>query len=648
MKVLCSVVLVFQSFFFAYGQSSENSVSYDFVMQDIRDIVYAVSIAQGISIVCDDTINGETSFRFSGSDFESAAKAFLLSNRLYAKEIDDVIVLSKIEITQSDSSDYIYDISAYDIAPSILFNKLSEESKIPITYDLLPSSPISIHLKNVNIEEAVSIVMQSFSDYSVKRNEKSISVSQNNYGSQTRLSHSSRGGIGVEIEKEDGLYSLDVQSGSFFDSIETLFSISENQFCNLLPSDRLITRLVFSSLDFDNVLTVLCSQAEARFAFNDGMYIIYGFENASSTLKNSNKNWKTISLKYISSEAFSPLFAKRFPSLDLLVLSSSDVQVEMSAIEEEDVESFVLLCDVPEKTHLVELQYITSEKLLEHLPPGISADQFYDSGNGHSLFFTGSNESYARLKKSLEVVDCPAVIIGYDLLVLQVQESESMNWKPSFSAEKVSLGDRTAITGHLGSVAALNLDVVTAFGYTFAADLQIAIGENKAQVYVDTKLQGISGSPIHFQNTNTYRYQDTAIDPDTGKPVYSGITREIIAGLVLNIEGWVSGDGMVTTKVTASLSRRGADVSENGNPPPTSEKVVTTEVRGKSGEPIVLSGLVQNDSTFVEEGVPLISKIPLLGWLFKSNQKNEEKNEMIIYLVPHVHTNTVEAESVTF
>ncbi len=99
---------------------------------------------------------------------------------------------------------------------------------------------------------------------------------------------------------------------------------------------------------------------------------------------------------------------------------------------------------------------------------------------------------------------------------------------------------------------------------------------------------------------------------------------------------------MVTTKVTASLSRRGADVSDNGNPPPTSEKVVTTEVRGKSGEPIILSGLVQNDSTFVDEATPLISKIPLIGWFFKGSQKNEESSEMIIYLVPHVDEITKE------
>jgi type II secretory pathway component GspD/PulD (secretin) len=110
-----------------------------------------------------------------------------------------------------------------------------------------------------------------------------------------------------------------------------------------------------------------------------------------------------------------------------------------------------------------------------------------------------------------------------------------------------------------------------------------------------------------------------------------------VSGLVLDIKGWVSGDGMITTSVTASVSKRGVDVSSSvGNPPPTSEKVLTTQVRARSGETVVLSGLRQNDSTIVEQRTPLISKIPVLGWLFKSKNNTTENTQLLIYLVPHL------------
>ncbi|HOS31376.1 MAG TPA: hypothetical protein PLR39_11235, partial [Treponemataceae bacterium] len=69
--------------------------------------------------------------------------------------------------------------------------------------------------------------------------------------------------------------------------------------------------------------------------------------------------------------------------------------------------------------------------------------------------------------------------------------------------------------------------------------------------------------------------------------------------------------------------------------PPTYEKIVTTQVRSRSGESVVLSGLVQDDDVLVQERMPLLSKIPLLGHLFTSKVKTNERTEMVIYLIPH-------------
>ena len=103
----------------------------------------------------------------------------------------------------------------------------------------------------------------------------------------------------------------------------------------------------------------------------------------------------------------------------------------------------------------------------------------------------------------------------------------------------------------------------------------------------------------------------------------------------LEVTGIVTGDGMITSRVSASVSRQGTDLSSTtGNPPPSSEKVVTTEVRAKSGEPVVLSGLVQEEEGEAVSRVPFLSRIPLLGRLFKSVEKSKERTELVIYLVP--------------
>ncbi len=627
-KVLCILVFLC-SVFFIYANESESKVNFDFINQEISDIVYAVSLAFDMSIICDDTVEGRASFRFNGNNFEEATNAFLLANKLYAYTENNTVIVSKIAITEKSG---LYSISASDVLPSVIFTKLARKSSIPITYELLPSIPTSIHIENKEIEEIVTIIMQSFSDYSVEVAGNYVNIRKSKYQNSMVQNES---GI-VNIECNDGIFSVSIQDGSLYESIEKLFVINSADFSNLLPNDRLITRLEYSSANFDAVLSTICAQSEADFTFFNNLYAIYGVENASNKVKHPDSFWKTIDLQFISQEDFIPLFKQRFSDNKIISFSSASVQIELRPQDEKEITDFILECDLPKNSHLIELKYLKTSEFLDFLPPGFLSNQFFDTGTGYSLFYTGSESSFAILNKIIADMDKPATIIGYDLLVLEVQESESFKWKPSFSAGPVKLGDKPTLGGHIDSGFAFNFDIVSVFGYTFATELQTAIGENRAQVYVDTQLQGISGKPIEFQNTNTFRYQDTAVDPDTGKPVYSGVTREIIAGLVISIDGWASGDGMVTTKVSASLSRRGSDVSSSGYLPPTSEKVITTEVQGRSGEPIVLSGLMQNDSTFVEDGVPGVSKIPLLGWLFKSSSKSEERTEMIIYLVPHV------------
>jgi type II secretory pathway component GspD/PulD (secretin) len=109
---------------------------------------------------------------------------------------------------------------------------------------------------------------------------------------------------------------------------------------------------------------------------------------------------------------------------------------------------------------------------------------------------------------------------------------------------------------------------------------------------------------------------------------------------VLGINGWVSGDGMVTMKVNATVSKQdetGANVSATTNPPPTSERVVNTQVRTKSGTPIVIGGLLQIEKVELVSKTPFLGSIPLLGRLFQDINISDITTEMIIYIIPYVH-----------
>ena len=140
---------------------------------------------------------------------------------------------------------------------------------------------------------------------------------------------------------------------------------------------------------------------------------------------------------------------------------------------------------------------------------------------------------------------------------------------------------------------------------------------------------------MKFQNTSTFRYREYETDPNTGNLKPTGVVREISSGLIINIKGWVSGDGMITMDVNSTVSRRGADVSSTtGKPPTTFEKIINTHVRSGSGTPVVIGGLIQQEKQDTIQKVPLLGSIPLLGYLFQSKKQTVEQSEFVIYIVP--------------
>ena len=66
--------------------------------------------------------------------------------------------------------------------------------------------------------------------------------------------------------------------------------------------------------------------------------------------------------------------------------------------------------------------------------------------------------------------------------------------------------------------------------------------------------------------------------------------------------------------------------------PTVSRQYIETEAVVRSGETVVLGGLVDTSKTETTSGTPWLSKIPLIGWLFKSEAKNELAKNILIFV----------------
>ena len=213
------------------------------------------------------------------------------------------------------------------------------------------------------------------------------------------------------------------------------------------------------------------------------------------------------------------------------------------------------------------------------------------------VFLRSSPERLEDFFRDLKTLDRPVPQIRYQFLVLQYNDGESLNWSDSLEASNAAAGAQSSFLGTVGKLLNLSFDVISTFGYRFAVQLNLDLSTNKARVLADTTLVGLSGKDINFQNTDTFRYQEVEVDEE-GNTRYTGVTREITSGLIIKLQGWVSGDGMITMDVKATVSKRGTQTSTTvGSLPTTTENVVNTQARTFSGEPVVIGGLIRQETS---------------------------------------------------
>lgn len=179
--------------------------------------------------------------------------------------------------------------------------------------------------------------------------------------------------------------------------------------------------------------------------------------------------------------------------------------------------------------------------------------------------------------------------------------------------------------------------LVRALLNTLASDSKVKVLSSPQVMVVDNQQAVIrvgTQQPVFGQissststgNLQSYEYKDTGVLLEVLPRVNSGgmvnmeVKQEVID--VGNID--------VATKQRAFLQRS-----------------VTSKVVVKSGQTLVLGGLIRDNRTEAQGGLPILYKIPVLGSLFGNTSEALDRTELIVLITPKVVQNSQEAEQVT-
>ncbi|OEU45583.1 MAG: hypothetical protein BBJ60_00935 [Desulfobacterales bacterium S7086C20] len=107
------------------------------------------------------------------------------------------------------------------------------------------------------------------------------------------------------------------------------------------------------------------------------------------------------------------------------------------------------------------------------------------------------------------------------------------------------------------------------------------------------------------------------------------------AGIELSVTPQITRDNRIRMTIFAEKGAPDWSHTVMGNPA-IDTNTAETELFVNDGQTIVIGGILTTTDTISQAGVPWLSKIPFLGWLFKQKQTVKSKNELLIFITPKI------------
>jgi type IV pilus assembly protein PilQ len=107
------------------------------------------------------------------------------------------------------------------------------------------------------------------------------------------------------------------------------------------------------------------------------------------------------------------------------------------------------------------------------------------------------------------------------------------------------------------------------------------------------------------------------------------------AVLELKVKPHIEENGKIIS-MDITITKDTADYSRTTRNPPINKREAKTRLMVKNGETVVIGGIIVDEKSKSINRVPGLHRIPILGWLFKSNEISDSKTELLIFLTSNI------------
>ncbi len=272
--------------------------------------------------------------------------------------------------------------------------------------------------------------------------------------------------------------------------------------------------------------------------------------------------------------------------------------------------------------------------------------------NRNMILFRGSGKEWADILQVVEKLDKPVPSVLIEVLIAEITltDEEKSGFDFLFRGAVDGRNVRGGTQGGIG-VGAGGLSLALDSSGQTRAMLNLFYKDNRVVIRSSPKLFVKSGGTATLDVGNEIPVITQISDEGRQVGGSTNVLQDVTyrkTGVSMQISPIVQANGLVDLEISQQLSEAqpGANTSLAGSPTILNRQI-STSLTLKDGGSLVMGGLIANNRSAGQTGVPVLGQIPGLGRLFRSDSTQEDRTELLIMVIPYVVATHAEGSALT-
>lgn len=266
---------------------------------------------------------------------------------------------------------------------------------------------------------------------------------------------------------------------------------------------------------------------------------------------------------------------------------------------------------------------------------------------GNSLLVRASQSDFALIQSAITQIDVRPPQVLIEVIIAEISRISRFDFGVSVSIPETKVGGGTTVRGSLNGASSgdFAIRVMHTDGIDAEATISAAASRGEATILSRPVVLAANNEPAEI-NVGTQRpFVQLSRVLATDNSARDQVVQYKDVGTRLNVTPTISGDNYVMLQVTQEVN---AATSEQAfGAPVISTRSINTRLLVRDSQTIVLGGLRDRQRGNARSGIPILSRIPILGALFGHTNRSSDETELYIFLRPRIIRSDADVDSLT-